>query len=338
MVFLALSAQLMVGAAGSSEVFPGQSPKLIQNVILTLFFALLIVLLQSAVSPVAKPKHGWIEVAIALLTCLALISTFASIDSDVGAVNYEDAGQTPGLLAFYALGNLYMSYATARGAHLAWTASDHTRSRARLSLRLASAGLAVNCIGTHIPRVVSTSGRLLLGIDPIPGTETWTTPILAIGIIAFFVGIGYPGGRTLVVKIRLWFEARRDYRKLRPLWSALSSQFPEIALFPPVHPLREMLHFRSMRFRYYRRIIECRDGLVSLSPYIADLGDDKTIIRQAELVRDAIVRRSEGRGPVSEASVIAAPAVSGMEADVQELLALACAWRKFSDRVGNSAV
>ncbi|WP_184729168.1 MAB_1171c family putative transporter [Saccharopolyspora phatthalungensis] len=323
LVFIALSAQLAISVPVMSGLFPEQSPKLIQNVILTFFFALLIVLLQSAASPETVGSRGRIEVALALLTSGALVATFVATSPAVRGASYEDANGHAGVLAFYLLGNLYMSYATARGAYLAWTTAGQTQSRARLSLRVAAAGLVVNCLGTHMPRVVSTSGRLAIDRDPLPGTETWTTPFLAIGIVAFFLGIGYPGARTGIVKARLWFEMRRHYRQLRPLWIAVCGQFPNIALFPPTSPIREAFQVRHMRLRYYRRVIECRDGLVCLSPYIAEPVDSATSpAQQAELVRDALARSSQGREPVSAASVIAAPAVPGMDADTNELLVL----------------
>ncbi|GAB3288968.1 MAB_1171c family putative transporter [Parasphingorhabdus pacifica] len=330
LVFIALSAQLAVSIPAMAEFFPSQSPKLIQNVILTFFFALLIVLLQSSVAPSAVGSRGWLEIGLALLASGGLVATFAATNPADRGASYEHAGETPAALGFYLLGNLYMSYATARGAHLAWTTADHTQSRARLSLRVAAAGLAVNCIGTHTPRVVSTSGRLLFDKELLPGTATWTTPILAIGIVAFFLGIGYPGARTGLVKARMWIEVRHHYRQLRPLWAALCGQFSNIALFPPVSPLREAFQVRQMRLRYYRRVIECRDGLVCLSPYVTEPVDStKTHEQQAALVRDAL-GRATAREEVSVTSVIAEPEAAGMEADTQQLLALSRAFGRIT--------
>ncbi|GAB3680861.1 MAB_1171c family putative transporter [Saccharopolyspora tripterygii] len=326
LVLVALSAQLAVSIPPVAEFFPSQSPKLIQNVILTFFFALLLVLLHSSVAPSAVGSRGWLEVMFALVASGGLVAAFAAAAPDNRGASYEHAGDSPAVLAFYLIGNLYMSYATARGAYLAWTTADHTRSRARLSLRVAAAGLAVNCLGTHTPRVLSTAGRLVSGKDPIPGTATWTTPILAIGIVAFFLGIGYPGVRTGLVKARMWIEVRRHYRQLRPLWAALCAQFDNIALFPQVSPLREALQLRQMRLRYYRRVIECRDGLVCLSPFVAEPVDSsKTPEQQAEIVRDALARAAAGE-QVSVTSVLAAPEAAGMDADSQQLLALSRAF------------
>ncbi len=139
----------------------------------------------------------------------------------------------------------------------------------------------------------------------------------------FFLGIGYPGARTGIIKARLWCEVRRHYRQLRPLWTQLYQRFPHIALFPPVPASRERFRVRGMRLRYYRRVIECRDGLVCLRPYLAEpVHSTESRARQAELVRDALTRETPVDG-ASAASVIAAPEARGMDADTHELLALA---------------
>lgn len=316
-----------------SQLFPKHSPKLIQNVILVFFFALLIVLLQSTLPRQHSDSRGNIEVLLALQATVGLIVAFVVSSPHSRGASYEETGSASGMVAFYLIGNLYMCYATARGAYLAWRTANQAHSRARLSLRVAAAGLTTCCLGTHVPRVVSTSSRLALGTDLLPGTTAWTTPLLTIGIVAFFLGIGYPGVRTGIIKARLWIEARRNYRRLRPLWMAVYRVFPSIALFPPEHPLREALHLQHMRLRYYRRIIECRDGLVCLSPYIAEPDDtDTTPARLAELVRDVLILHSQGAKPVSAPSVIAAPSTSGMDADTQELLALSHALDRIAEK------
>ncbi len=333
LVFVALTAQLAATAPGTSDIFPSQSPKLVQNVILTFFFAMLIVLLQSSADRSKLRSRGYIEIVVALLTSGGLTIAFVAAAA-LGGASYGDAlaSSDSALLAFYLLGNAYMSYATARGAYLAWIMAQHTRSRARLSLRVAAIGLVVCCAGTHIPRVLATSSRLVLDTDLLAGTAVWTPRLLAVGIVAFFIGIGYPGLRTGLIKARLWREGRRRYRQLRPLWKALYDQFPTIALFPPASPAREALQVRHMRLRYYRRAIECRDGLVCLSSSLNEpIDGSQSHERQAELVRDALTHRSPDTER-SMPSIIASPASPGIDADTLELLALARAFDRITRR------
>lgn len=124
------------------------------------------------------------------------------------------------------------------------------------------------------------------------------------------------------MKVRLWLEARRQYRELRPLWTAVTTQFPNIALFPVESPLREAFRVRQMRLRLYRRAIECRDGLVCLSPFVEEQIDASLPPeRQARLIGDALARSAQGK-EIGGTTVLAAPRAAGMEADTRELLAL----------------
>ena len=327
LVFLALSAQLAATLPGLAERFPAQSPKLLQNALLTLFFALLLVLLHSVSAPGTAVRRGYREVGLALVTSTLLTWSFAVTPVASRGLSYEEAltSNSSAAVAFYALGNAYMAYATVRGSSLAWSAADRTLSRARAGLRVAAAGLVICCLGTHVPRTIATVGALLGSGPTLLGTTTWSTPLLATGISTFFLGIGYPGARSALIKIRLWLLARRRYRRLRPLWSALHSAFPDIALFSPASPAREALQLGDMRLRYYRRYVEIRDGLIRISRY-ADPGATAPGLaphEQARQVKAALERRAAGAVPAGAAGTIAPPDADAQRAhDVTALLAL----------------
>jgi hypothetical protein len=322
LVFLALTAQLATDSGSALQTTSSQLPKLFQNVVLTFFFALLIVLLESIVDSDATASRGLIEIAIAVAASCALATTFAIADKPLGGFSYEAAGSATMPLVFYLIGNVYMAYATARGAALTWRAARQAQSRVRLSLRVAGAGLAVCCLGTHLPRIASTASRLAFRRDAVPGTASWTAPLLALGISIFFFGVGYPGVRAGIVKLRLWFVDRKHYRQLRPLWAALCRAFPDISLLPRASQTREAFRVRHMRLHFYRRAIECRDGLVCLSPYL-EPGEatDVASTLTAERLREALLQSTEGE-PRADVHVVAQPAEPGMEADLKELLAL----------------
>lgn len=334
LVLTALTAQLAVSIPSVGEQFPRGTPILIEFVLLTFFFATLLVLLRST-TPGTTRGRDYFEIALSLAVSAGLTATFLATQATSNSA-YSDysAGTThvAGVLVFHCLGNAYMAYATGRGAYLAWTSSGQVQRHTLRGLRVAAVGLILCCLGAHVPRVISTGSRLILHADIPPGTEMWTAPCLALGVATFFLGVAYPGARTGLVKARMWFVARSRIRQLRPLWDALQQQFPTIALYPPESATGERLHIRQMRLRYYRRMIECRDGLVCLSPYMSSaLHDTDSPHRQALLVRDALalVRRTA----VTESAVpspIAAPDASGMEADVLALLALAHEFTRLS--------
>ncbi|WP_327069873.1 hypothetical protein OG500_29540 [Kitasatospora sp. NBC_01250] len=64
-----------------------------------------------------------------------------------------------------------------------------------------------------------------------------------------------------------WLRARRRYTALEPLWSALHSAVPGIALGEGAGAGRRPA-LRDAEFALYRRIIEIRDGQLALRPYV----------------------------------------------------------------------
>ncbi|MFJ3792820.1 MAB_1171c family putative transporter [Kitasatospora sp. NPDC090091] len=65
-------------------------------------------------------------------------------------------------------------------------------------------------------------------------------------------------------------RARRDHRRLGPLWSAMRAALPEIELVPPERLFggRRGRRRGDVRFALYRRIIEIRDGQLALRPHL----------------------------------------------------------------------
>lgn len=341
LVAVALSAQLLAGVAPAGpDSLLAQSPKLIQNITLTAFFSLLLSLLRSTaatVDPQVGRGHGsgYTEPALAVLTSVALIAAFVASAPATRGAAYGTATTDPGVVAFYLVGNLYMLYATASGAHLTWSAARQARARAvRVSLRVAGAGLVVCCVGCHLPRVLDTGGQLALGRAPLPGPDPagWTTPALASGIVVFFAGIGYPGARSGLLRLRLRARQRRHHRELAPLWTVLTHRFPKLVLLPPPGWLAQLIGPSPLR--YYRRVVECRDGLTHLAVYLrAPIPADAPPATQAQLVVDALHRSlaedvyNARLADDSPGGVIAAPAAPGTAEDTNALLALARALR-----------
>lgn len=101
-----------------------------------------------------------------------------------------------------------------------------------------------------------------------------------------------------------WLSAYRTHRALEPLWSALRTELPQIAL-DPTAPRRPVL-WRA-EFDLYRRVIEIRDGHLALRPYFpADVtgraaltGTDGTAVGPGE-------RSAEVRAVVEAATIAAA--------------------------------
>jgi hypothetical protein len=126
------------------------------------------------------------------------------------------------------------------------------------------------------------------------------------------------------------------YIKLGPLWGALSTAFPELVLHkPPTGWRRAGLRPNGTHLRFYRRLIECRDGLVRLSPYLRKVAPDADLATGSpeQLARHlisalALKPPSEGPHVSLDAVPVALPADNDLDADARELIALSEALRK----------
>ena len=149
--------------------------------------------------------------------------------------------------------------------------------------------------------------------------------LLLIGIVLFVVGMAYPTVKTRMAALRVWRRHRRAYRRLRPLWTVLNEQFPQDALSRvPASRVRDALTLRSVHRRYYRRVIECRDGLVRISPYLADLDPAELSDpdRLATKLSGALRAHANGETVAPQAIPLALPAEDSLEADVDRLIEL----------------
>lgn len=137
--------------------------------------------------------------------------------------------------------------------------------------------------------------------------------LILLGAIVFLAGVCYPGAVMRLAALRIWLAHRRAYHRLHPLWTELHTAFPEDALNRTAPGRwRDVLSLRGMHRRYYRRVIECRDGLVRLSPYLAETGG----------LRAALDAHAAGAPAGNTAMPIALPPTPDLDADVRELVAL----------------
>jgi hypothetical protein len=226
---------------------------------------------------------------------------------------------------FYVAANSYLLYAFA--AACGWTRryARGAEPRLRRGLRIASIGLgAISLAGATF--VASNISRWA-GTPAPPPVVLTSIFLLLLGIVLFVVGMAYPTVKTRAAAFRVWRRHRRAYRRLRPLWTVLNEQFPQDALSRvPAGRLRDALTLRSVHRRYYRRVIECRDGLVRISPYLAGVGTDPAELadpeRLAGQLSDALRAHAAGETVSSQAIAIALPAEDSLEADVDRLIEL----------------
>ncbi|MFF1272199.1 MAB_1171c family putative transporter [Streptomyces marokkonensis] len=264
-------------------------------------------------------------------------ATAVVVSAAMAVTPHADRGHTyatadmrvPGVAVFYLSAGAYLTYALAMA--LFWTVR-YARLASRplvTGLWMVAAALAgmvlastaregltlVRLLGGEVPRPVITGAKLLLDL----------------AIPLFVAGVVWPGLVTRWASIRLWWHHGRVHRRLAPLWTALHTAFPEDALERTPSGRRwDVLSPRGARRRYYRRVIECRDGLVRISPYLAleaaaaDADAPLPPEVAARHLRTALRAYASGAAAPSRAVPVALPegSDSGLAADVRQLTRL----------------
>lgn len=262
-----------------------------------------------------------------LVAGLAMVAAAAAVPADLRAAT---AGLAVGAVSgpvgswaaavFYLSGNVYFVVAFGAALHRVHRRRTAADGALRRGLILIEAGLALLVTATAlliVANLVRWSGRVPPGALSATGVA-----LMLPGLLAFLAGIVLPGVALRWALFRVWREHRRAYLELRPLWEALHAVFPETALDTPHRrdTLRERLSVDGVHRRYYRRVVECRDGLVRLSPYLPQAAQrEPTRAHLQQALRSA---RLDGSSR-SRAVVLARPEGERIVDDVARLRELA---------------
>jgi hypothetical protein len=318
------------GAAISGLTFLGLAPivsRLIQHLgMLAGAYGLVLFYVFSALDrPAARRQAWWHAIPVAAAAVILVGSVLlmpADVRYDAAILAYARPGAGPldqiTIAALYVTPNLYMGLAFASAFR--WT-RRHARGaepRLRFGLALASLGLAAMAAGEAW--FVSATIVRWAGV----GVPAWMFPIglwlLLPGSVIFMIGFVYPFTHMRLAAARIWWQHRRVYHQLAPLWTLLHQRFPEDALGRvPSSRWRDTLSLRSVHRRYYRRVIECRDGLLRVSPYLATNGTGSL----AERLRAGLRAHASGAPASHHAVPVAIPATDDLDADARELVTLA---------------
>lgn len=304
--------------------------RLVHHLLLMLAgYSLLSFFLFSALDARAARRRAlWQAVPLVVMALVMVIAT-ASIPASMGnaAAALQTAPPTgpvgePGVALLYLTVNLYQLYAF--GLTLIWT-RRHARGaepRLRHGLAIASVGLA-GYVLAFVLFIIANLVRWAGGVMP-HGLLVGGVAVALFGVPVFLAGMAYPAVVMRLGALRIWWQHRQTYHRLAPLWTVLHREFPQDALRLPTSSWRDALSLRGVHRRYYRRVIECRDGLVRVSPYLGTTGT------LADQLREGLRAHASGRGSAvsSRATVVAIPAADGLDADVHELVQLSQALRQ----------
>ncbi|MFI9276258.1 MAB_1171c family putative transporter [Kitasatospora sp. NPDC052896] len=306
------------------------SAKLLQNALLlgAAYWLMCFYLYSASDHRQGRIRARWeaVPLVIAIATIsLAALTTPQSVKDRLYATTDMRVTQ---VAVFYLVAGLYLVYAMASALRWTWRYARMSTRPLAAGLWMAAAGMA-GLVAASSVRAVFVVIRWWGGSVPVALLRS-ADLLLVIGVPLFMIGVSYPGFVTRVAAIRIWRHHRRLYRRLYPLWTMLHEAYPEDALNRvPVSRWDYVLSLRSVHHRYYRRVIECRDGLVRISPYLADLcaygdGDGETSpVALAEHLRTALETYLSGGSATSTAVPIALPRSDDLDADVRQLVALA---------------
>jgi hypothetical protein len=289
--------------------------------------ALVVFFLGSALGPLRRYGRVVVElVPLAAAIVLMIVAMDLTPPELRGVALGPSTVHVSGIALFYLGAGVYLIYGLI--ACTAWIVRylRVADRNLRIGLRMSAAGLASAAIGSIFRAVYIVVAwafgpvvriLLLLGV-----------PFVILGGVLFLLGVTYPGVRARLSAMRRRRQHRREHQALAPLWTVLVSAFPSIVLRTPPRGPAEWLSPRSIHRVYYRRVIEIRDGLVQLSPYLAaDFGEVVATDpgAAANALKTALERHAAGEDNDGRAKQVLPAGADDIESDVQPLLALSAA-------------
>ncbi|WP_410647969.1 MAB_1171c family putative transporter [Amycolatopsis sp. cmx-4-54] len=231
----------------------------------------------------------------------------------------------PHMSVIYFAANLFMGCALAACAVSALRYARQAERRLSIGLRVAAVGFVLVAVTSGIFATIDVeywfTGTLFMDIISVNGTLSF------VGIVAIVAGLLYPAARMRLTAIRIWWRQRHAYHALGPLWTALHNAFPEDEFLRASTTPWDSLRVWDVHRRYYRRMIECRDGLVRISPRVAKLREHHTDDTPlSDLIAEALQGSPHDHGEQQRAVPLAIPDTNSAHDEVDELVALSRAF------------
>ena len=279
------------------------------------------------------------EAVLLAAVVVVVFCAYAQTPVPLRALTYASADPTvPGVVVLLVVSHLYLVYALT-------TTLRRVRPYLRIpeppfSVGLRLTALSLVCMALAASLRVSSAVIRAAGADCPAVVGSSATLMLSAGMPLLAVGVSYPGVAARLAAASAWQRRRRAYRQLHPLWSVLHEAYPDSSLSDrPASARRDRLRLRAVTRHYYRRAIECRDGLVRVSPYLAMQGVQEGASPHviAAHLPAALQAQAGGRPCAAKAVKVASPDNDSLDADVRELVAVSRALRRKSPAARDSA-
>ncbi|WP_020668203.1 MAB_1171c family putative transporter [Amycolatopsis nigrescens] len=316
--------QQQVLATAVDEAFGRGAARLLMNVLLSIgVCSLLVFFLGSALGERPYRRAAFELLPLAAVIALMVVALAITPPEVRGASLSPARVHLPGVALFYLGAGLYLIYGMVSCVRWMLRYLRAADRHLRVGLRIGAIGLGSAALGS-ILRALYIVIAWAFG-PSVPTLLAIAVPLVILGTVGFLVGICYPGLRARLSAIGRRRQHQRHYQELHPLWTLLVTAFPTIVLREGRPRPLDRFRARAVTRRYYRRVIEIRDGLVQLSPY---LGADLTALAEddppgaAAELRASLDRQAEGGESDHKARLVLPGGGTDLDADVRPLLAL----------------
>lgn len=215
----------------------------------------------------------------------------------------ERYAAAPHVLEYRLVYLLYVGITDATMIRLCWRyAQVASHVSLRLGLQIVAAGGVAGLLYVVNDGYFLMTRQLSI-VYPLsdPVTIHQTLVVLLVGLAVTGATMPAWGPRLGVPRLYRWVQCYRALWRLCPLWLALCRSCPEIALVRPRSRVFDVLNLRDVDFRLYRRVVEIRDGILALRPYV-----DPNIVELAtRLSREAGMDREQTDAVIEAASIVA---------------------------------
>ncbi|MGP3775432.1 MAB_1171c family putative transporter [Streptomyces sp. SDT5-1] len=325
------------GATGFNTVAGHGAAKLVQNLLLlaTVYF-LMCFYLYAAADERASRHRARLEAVLVVAVGSVITAATVTVPHQALAGSFATTDMTvPQVALFYVLTGVYLMYALV-------AAGTWTRRYARMSAKPHSTGLWTAGVGMVLMAAACAVRAVIVGIrwggGSVPGTVVAAVAVvLALSVLLFVFGITYSGVRTRISLCRLWLRRRSEHARLEPLWKLMAEAAPHAVFAVDSGSRRDRWRARGVHRRHHRRVVECRDGLVEISPYLPANSTSERPWHEvspelvAQHLRDAVRSRKNPSAELAPARPMAAiPGQRSRDADIQQLLVLSDALRSAS--------
>ena len=218
--------------------------------------------------------------AMSVLAALILLINRVPGGIRTTATELTSTAITPAAATYWVILNGYLGTVLVIATGLFWRTSRLAQAgRLRNGLRTITTGILLVTVYAVLKTGVIVAHSVGVTM-PLEQAEPAANALRTIGIFICLVGVAVPASG----KAHSAIHAYRSLWALRPLWRVMRRTFPDLILFPRRRALLELAGVDEVQLRLYRRVIEIRDGMLTLRDYLpaGALADAERFVANSE--------------------------------------------------------